>query len=311
MPKCINDETKFYSGYELSPRGLGYSADKFEPGYKQLGKDGNMWIVQKSKEFNRWYLYELTSIKFNNNQKSFKITKFKKVAPYYDSESECDSEDEYRPRAKMCVELNGKESWIDFDFNKLPENFYTDAYFPICEKITGEESGLEDKFGGSFPYLTENKPPKKNKNGQEYQLLCQFKDPRYDNNTMFQIFYDSQCIDIRKIKLDDDAIKNQYKYNMKSKLQPYKIVGWKKVKELIPFEKLKKKLRLNYFGSVSNIIHKKYADHPAAPSKQLKLYHHVDEYLNVGPHKIFLIQIVSSSFLSSPWGMLYTFSLGN
>jgi hypothetical protein len=294
MPKCINDETKFYSGYEPSPRGLGYSADKFVPGHKQLGKDGNMWIVQKSKEFNRWYLYELTSIKFNNNQKSFKITKFKKE----------------KDKVLMCVKSKDEESWQDFDFGKLPDDFYAYAYFPICEKITGEESGLEDKFGGSFPYLTENKPPKKDKYGQEYQLLCQFKDPRYNNNTMFQVFYGDLDVDIRQIKLDDDSIKNQYKYEIKSKFQPYRIVGWKKVRELIPFKILKKKLKLNYFGSVSNILGIEYQNHSAEPSKYLKLHYNLNEYPRPGREKIFLIQIVPSYFLSSPWGTsMHTYGL--
>jgi hypothetical protein len=63
MPKCINDETKSYTGNEPSPKGYGYSAGNLEPGHKLKGTDGNIWCVKKTIKGNRWFK------SFNNKDK--------------------------------------------------------------------------------------------------------------------------------------------------------------------------------------------------------------------------------------------------
>jgi hypothetical protein len=45
MPKCINDEDRYYKGNEPSPKGLGYCAHAESTGFSKLGQDGSMWIV--------------------------------------------------------------------------------------------------------------------------------------------------------------------------------------------------------------------------------------------------------------------------
>ena len=76
MPKCKNDNTRFYKGTEPSPKGLGYCAHTMKEGFKKKGKDGNMWIVKKIKNGNlRWM-----KVSGNNNYKIVSVTKnnFKK-----------------------------------------------------------------------------------------------------------------------------------------------------------------------------------------------------------------------------------------
>lgn len=59
MPKCKNDNKRYYKGNEPSPRGLGYSAQVMKEGSKKKGKDGNMWIVKKIKDGSlRWMKFE-------------------------------------------------------------------------------------------------------------------------------------------------------------------------------------------------------------------------------------------------------------
>ena len=59
MPKCKNDNKRYYKGNEPSPRGLGYSAQVMKEGSKKKGKDGNMWIVKKIKDGSlRWMNFE-------------------------------------------------------------------------------------------------------------------------------------------------------------------------------------------------------------------------------------------------------------
>lgn len=55
MPKCKNNPKKSYMGTEPSPKGLGYCAHAENLKTIKKGKDGNMWIVQKTKSgVKRW-----------------------------------------------------------------------------------------------------------------------------------------------------------------------------------------------------------------------------------------------------------------
>jgi hypothetical protein len=49
MPYCKNNPKKNYTGYEPSPKGLGYCASGELEGTKMKGKDGNMWIKKNGK----------------------------------------------------------------------------------------------------------------------------------------------------------------------------------------------------------------------------------------------------------------------
>ena len=55
MPVCKNDPTRNYKGNEPSPKGLGICAHAEKLNIKKKGKDGNMWIVVKTKNnIKRW-----------------------------------------------------------------------------------------------------------------------------------------------------------------------------------------------------------------------------------------------------------------
>ena len=296
MPKCINDNTKTYKGDEPSPKGLGYSAGKLEAGYTQEGKDGNIYIVKKTSTCNRWIKHEEGEHKDKkdiiekseiNEDETFKVTKVKKQ----------------KDKILMCIESDGKETWEEFDFTKLSEDFYTYAYIPICEKID-EETGLEEKFGGSIPFLT-----KENKIPEDYILLCQFKDPRdKDSDIMYQVFIDENLNDmdgyeIKKIKLDKDTIKKQIKYNDESKYEPYKIIDWEKKKELISFAKLKKKL--NFSDKIESILWDMYYDeekNKVMPSMRIKVGGTPMATQSGDYEELDLIQLTSDTILNFEWG---------
>jgi hypothetical protein len=386
--KCINDETKTYTGDEPTPRGLGYSASKLDIGHTQEGKDGNMYTVKKHGQYNRWVKEKDIVSKGSEVSKDKKViikveskdtkkqhvkkddsdsdieskdTK-KKHMKKDDSDSDDESKDTKKKHMKkddsddeskdtkkkhskkddsdeednkskntkkedmkksdtidftvtkvkkekgkimMYVEKGGKKTSEEFDFDKLPEDFYTYAYIPICEKITGKETGLEEKFGGSFPFLT-----KENKMPEDFIFLCQFKDPREENsNIMYQVFVDEELnidndyYEVRKIKLDKELIKKQFKYDVKSKLKPYNITGWKKKKELISFSNLKEKLNLS--GEIEDILFDMYYDEDnnnSLPHFGIKVGGTPFSTQNCDYDELDLIQLASSEFLDFMWG---------
>jgi len=256
MPKCINDETKSYTGNEPSPNGYGYSASNLEPGRKLKGTDGNVWCVKKTIKGNRWFNNIFKKIGFNN------------------------------------------KSWHDFDFAKLPDDCYTYAYIPICEKMTEPENGLEEKFGGSYPYLT--KDSAYDING--FTFLCQFKDPRSEEDDMYQVFVSEDCMDhkIRKIKLDKEAIEKQYKFDIFSELEPYKIIGWNKIKELKSFDKLKKKF--NFPKDIESILWDNYLNHELTPSERIKVGGTPVSCQGGNYDDMDLLQLSPDYFLNFEWG---------
>jgi hypothetical protein len=189
--------------------------------------------------------------------------------------------------------------WQDFDFAKLPYDCYTYAYFPICEKITEYETGLEEKFGGSYPYLT-------NDNFTDiadgFTFLCQFKDPRSEEDEMYQVFVSEDCMDhkIMKIKLNKKAIEKQYKFDIFSELEPYKITGWDKVKELISFDKLKEKFKFS--KDIESVLWDKYLEHELTPSERIKVGGTPISCQGGNYDDMDLLQLSPDYFLNFEWG---------
>jgi len=306
MPKCINDPTKSYKGDEPSPKGKGYSAGQEEPGFKLLGLDGNMYIVQKTTKCNRWVKFNESSAKKVTNELTNELSIEKATdEPTKESSSESikvTKLKKQKDKVLMYVESDDKKTWQDFDFAKLPEDCYTYAYLPICEKMTEPETGLEEKFGGSFPYLTKSTPLEMDDNGDGYTFLCQFRDPRSEDNSMYQVFVSEDCIDhdIRKIKLDKEAIKKQYKYDVESEFEPYKITGWNKVKELATFDNLRAKFKFS--KEIGSILWNQYFDHPLLPNQGIKvggspMTTQAGNYDNMD-----LLQLAREKFLNFEWG---------
>lgn len=284
MPKCINDVTKSYRGDEPSPKGYGYSAGNLEPGYKLKGTDGNIWCVNKTIKGNRWFKNIFKKVVLNDNIKSFNVTGIKKQ----------------KDKVMMYVESEGTSSWQDFDFAKLSDDCYRYAYLPICEKMTELETGLEEKFGGSYPYLTENNAHGIYDDG--FIFLCQFRDPRSEDEDIYQVFVSEDCMDhkIMKIKLNNEAIEKQYKFDINSELEPFKITGWNKIKELISFDKLREKFKFS--KDIESILCDKYLDHELTPSHNIKVGGTPMSCQGGNYDDMNLLQLSPDYFLNFEWG---------
>lgn len=77
MPKCKNDPTKNYKGNEPSPKGLGICAHAEKIGKRLKGKDGNIWIIKKTKNgIKRWVKFKRPSP--SENAKDFDVGTKKK-----------------------------------------------------------------------------------------------------------------------------------------------------------------------------------------------------------------------------------------
>jgi len=290
MRRCINDSKKTYTGDEPSPKGFGYSAGNLNAGHKQLGKDGNMWIIVRTSNCNKWVKDKTSNLEESNEvdltpsiseeeSSKFQVTKIKKE----------------KEKLLMCVVSDYKISWVDFDFDKLSDDFYTYAYFPICEKIIGPETGLEEKFGGSIPYFQNEE------DFTELFFLCQFRDPRSEDDSMYQVFMNGDCVDyeIRKIEVNE---KIQCKLNIESKLPPYKITGWTKKKELIPFQEIKCKLNIPFTNKLHNVVKDIYNSHHLFPSTRIKVGGTPMSCQAVDYKKMDLIQLTEETFLNFEWG---------
>lgn len=80
MPKCINDESRSYTGTEPSPKGLGYCAHAEKLGIKKKGRDGNTWIIAKNTAgIQRWVRYSNKS-----GSKTYKqLSRKKRLSMFY------------------------------------------------------------------------------------------------------------------------------------------------------------------------------------------------------------------------------------
>lgn len=56
MPKCLNDESKRYTGDENSPKGRGYTASAEKLGKRMKGLDGRMYFVTQAGKYKKWSL---------------------------------------------------------------------------------------------------------------------------------------------------------------------------------------------------------------------------------------------------------------
>ena len=195
MPKCTNDNTKSYTGKEPSPKGLGFSASAEEFGKIMLGKDGANWIVSQTKTCKKWVKVK------NETTKTSTKTK--------------------------------KES---LDFDNMDEDCYTYTYLPdVDENELIDETGLEEKFGGSKPFFIEGEYwPLFNEDSKMY-FLCQFKDPRKEDNILFRVFSsieedskddleeeleeDYATFKILPIELSEENLKKQQQNNVQSVFQ--------------------------------------------------------------------------------------------
>jgi len=247
MPKCLNDETKHYKGNEPSPKGLGYSASSEEEGTTMTGKDGANWIVSQTKTCKKW-------VKVKNETTS------KKTSTKTKTES--------------------------LDFDNMDEDCYTYTYLPdVDENELIDETGLEEKFGGSKPFFIEGERwPLLNEDSKMY-FLCQFKDPRKEDNILFRVFSsieeneeleedlqekDYATFKIFPIELSEENLKKQIFLDpplFKNEYKSYIIKRWNPLKELRHVSYIINKYSLKFEEKYFN----EYFTSKYLPSKETKL----------------------------------------
>lgn len=271
MPKCLNDEKKYYKGTEPSPKGLGYSASGEEVDEEMIGKDGFNWIVIQTKTCKKWVKVQAKSeetSKVNNDVKPEVSTDVK-------SKVNAEVSAEVKPKTKS----KPKKKVIDFD--NLDENDYINAYLPdVSEKEITDETGLEEKFGGTKPFFIEGESWPLINTEEHMKLLIQFKDPRKKDNILIRIFstidednedYDDPIFKVLKIELNEENLKKQIVLNIPSFKKPYKgyeIKKWNSSKELKPLLYIMNKYGYTKTPSKYN---DQYYDSPYLPSLGTKV----------------------------------------
>jgi len=150
----------------------------------------------------------------------------------------------------------------DIDFDNLEDKYYNTVYFPnVSTKIIENETGLEEKFGGSKPFFIKHE-------AWPYKLpfIGQFKD-RDNEKILYRIFSDFAEYDFKfwkelrrrldedgdvnsqsdfpycfviPIELNEENLKNQkiIECPLKQKNPAYEIINWEKSKELKPFSRI-------------------------------------------------------------------------
>jgi uncharacterized protein YwqG len=265
MSICVNDITKKYTGKELNPKGLGYSASGEESGTLMTGKDGNLYQVMGTDLNKKW-------CKFNIKKET------------------------------------------EFDFTRLPKEFFKDAYFPNMSEThidIQDETGLEEKFGGNKPFFLKSEKWPIDPNGNAMHFICQFIDPSKNDNILVRLFISLEEEDIiqhyhlSSIELTEENLANQKKIKSNSIFPAYKIMSWSKKKELVSFNYISKKFGLtDYMEKTYNKLYDDYYKSDILPSFGIKLYG-TPSYCQIPDDKktdINFIQLSEERFLNYGWG---------
>ena len=274
MPKCINDETKNYKGTEPSPKGLGYAASALDVDTIKRGKDNNNWIVKETKTGKRWYKIKVDTENIERYEEGTLIKKDDQV--YYVSKD---------------------KKLVEFDFDSLPKNCYKTAYFPKCELLKEDETGLEEKFGGSKPFFTKDEEWPKDEDGEDMKFLCQFKDPRSEDDFMYRVFVSEMTYEYNITKINT---KDKQKVIVKKQLEPYVIKKWTTDVELDGFYNIVKKLKLS--GNADKLLWDEYHDHSLRPSYDIKVGGTPMSCQNCNYDDHDLLQLSESNILEFGWG---------
>jgi uncharacterized protein YwqG len=207
------------------------------------------------------------------------------------------------------------EKDIEIDFNKLSKDFYTNAYIPTSIQIKFEdETGLEDKFGGSKPFFIEGESWPVDDDYIPMRFFCQFKDPRKSDNYLYRVFLPIDNKNdilventyINKIELNKENIKNQIIIEEKlfEKFEPFKITCWKITKELKSYEYILSQFNIVDNSESNDKYWDKYYDSIYSPSHGNKIggtpvYTQCAYDIEKNPK---LLQITGSRELPYEWG---------
>lgn len=178
---------------------------------------------------------------------------------------------------KRWVKINIRKKNIDF--NDLDEDYYIYSYTPsVSNEIINDETGLEEKFGGTKPFFIEGESWPHIDN-QPIKLVCQFKNPQKKDNILIRIFSDidedyqndDPIFKILKIELNEENLKKQIFLDTPSFKNPYKcyeIKKWIISKELKSLPYI-----MNKFGydKTPSKYHNNYYDSEYVPSLKIKV----------------------------------------
>jgi hypothetical protein len=218
-----------------------------------LGLGGTNWIVTQTKTCKKWVKVKNETTITNTKQK---------------------------PKTKPKTE--------SLDFDNMDEDCYTYSYLPdVDENELTDETGLEEKFGGSKPFFVEGEYwPLFNEDFKMY-FLCQFKDPRKEDNILFRVFSsieedeeDEEKEDLQEknyatfkifpIELSEENLKKQIFLDpplFKNEYKSYIIKRWNPLKELRHVSYIIHKYSLKFEEKYFN----EYFTSKYLPSKETKL----------------------------------------
>lgn len=208
-------------------------------------------------------------------------------------------------------ELKSK-SILDFDFTRLPNDFFKDAFLPnISQTNIDNETGLEEKFGGNMPFFVKDEKWPIDPNGNAMHFICQFIDPSKNDNILIRLFISLEEDDIiqyhhiSSIELSDENISKQKIIKSNSMFNAYKIMSWITKKELMSFEYISTKLGLNdYTEDIYNKLYDDYYKSNMLPSSSIKLYG-TPSYCQMPDNEktdVNFIQLSQERFFNYGWG---------
>jgi uncharacterized protein YwqG len=294
MPKCLNNSNKTYKGTENSPLGLGYCSFNEEIGTIKIGKNGKQWIVKQTKKSKRW-----SEIKSKNNRSSVIVD---------------DSSDDELIKKMSNININSTLN-VDhiIDFDNLDDTYFNEVFFPVISKLNyNKETGLENKFGGKYPFFIKGEEWPIDDEGCNMTFICQFNDPLLENNILYRVFVSQVNFDylFSPIKLISENLKQQILIEDDESdlsLDCYIINNWEQKKELISFENILKKLNLeDNDEELNKKIYQKYVDNNYYPSFKIKIKG-TPQFTQSPPiyaNKLNFLQLLSCNFLKFQFGDL-------
>lgn len=209
------------------------------------------------------------------------------------------------------------EKNTEIDFDNLSKDFYTNAYIPTSIQIKfEEETGLEDKFGGSKPFFIKGESWPVDDDYIPMRFFCQFKDPRKSDNYLYRVFLpidnkndillENTYID--KIDLNKENIKNQIiiEEELFEKFEPFNITNWKVQKELKSYEYILSQFNIIDDNESNDKYWDKYNNNIYSPTHGNKIggtpiYTQFSENVE---DNLKLLQITESRELPYKWGDL-------
>lgn len=191
--------------------------------------------------------------------------------------------------SKRWIRCKEEKEIIDLD--NLPDKFYHDAYIPEVTEIENtEETGLENKFGGSKPFFIEGETWPMYKSVPMI-FFCQFRDPRKDDDILYRVFFPFDCDElekydytdpqdgyISKIHLNEENLKNQIIIEKPvcdlaelTDFKPFIINEWKPEKEFKNYESIIRDLNISKIQEKNLDLFDRYFDHKFTPSMGVKI----------------------------------------